>query len=140
MQFAYTAKSTNGQTSQGTLVADSLQNARQLLRQQGLFATSVATLGARSAQCGPAGQQARRKHVPRKDIMAMTSQWAIMIKAGIDVAGSLESLARQCDNPNLLRHAGKRASGRDGWEIGFSRLEGTSPDLRPLLCSERCSR
>ncbi len=97
-QFAYTAKSIGGETAQGLLTADTLVQAQQQLRQQGLFPVSLAPASARNAT-EPSRRGGRR--VSRKDRMAFTSQLAIMAKAGIDIAGALQSLARQCRNPVL---------------------------------------
>jgi type II secretory pathway component PulF len=99
MQYAYVAKSMQGETSRGMLSADSMVQARQQLRQQGLFALSLAPAARKAA---PALRRSwRRRRVSRKDLMTFTSQFAIMTKAGIDIAGAIESLARQCLNPNL---------------------------------------
>jgi type II secretory pathway component PulF len=97
VQYAYTAKSRTGETTQGVLAADSPQQVRQVLRQQGLFALSVAEApGGRRG-----GAERRRGRVAPRELMAVTSQWAIMTRAGIDVAGALESLARQCPSASL---------------------------------------
>lgn len=96
MQFAYTAKSMQGEAARGILTADTLAQAQQLLRQQGLFPISVAAAGRVAAQ-----PRRRGRRVSRKELMAFTSQLAIMTKAGIDVAGAVQSLARQSENPVL---------------------------------------
>lgn len=100
MQFAYTAKSIRGEVAKGLLAADSLAQAQQQLRQQGLFPMSVAPAGKASARQS-SGLSFGRKRVSRKDLMALTSQLAIMTRAGIDFAGAVQSLARQSPNPAL---------------------------------------
>lgn len=92
--FAYTARSAAGETSQGVLAADSLRQARQMLRERGLFAVSLATAGREKAR-------SQRKRVTRKDLLGLTSQLAIMTRAGIDVAGAIGSLAKQSVHPTL---------------------------------------
>jgi type II secretory pathway component PulF len=106
MQFAYTAKAKDGQPASGLLAADSLPQAQRQLRQQGLFVLSVAParrgagVGAASSG-GRAGFLRRRGRVSRKDLLAFTSQLAIMSKAGIDVAGAIQSLQKQAASPAL---------------------------------------
>jgi len=42
-----------------------------------------------------------RARVPKRELVNLTSQLAIMIRSGVDVAGALQSLARQCRRPGL---------------------------------------
>jgi len=101
MRFNYRAKSIQGETASGVLVADTLALAQQQLRQQGLFPLSLAPAAETAARVRSIALPLGRRRVARKDLMAMTSQLAIMTKAGIDVAGAIQSLARQCPNPAL---------------------------------------
>jgi type II secretory pathway component PulF len=101
MQFAFTAKSMQGQTSSGMLSAESLAMARQQLRQQGLFPLSVKAAGDKPASERGSWLQTNRRGVPRKELQNFTAQLAIMTKAGIDIAGAIESLAGQCQHPWL---------------------------------------
>jgi type II secretory pathway component PulF len=100
MQFVYTAKAKSGESAAGVLAADSLPQAQRQLRQQGLFVLSVTPLGARAALAARR-RFGRRGRVSRKDLMAFTSQLAIMAKAGLDIAGALHSLQRQAASPAL---------------------------------------
>lgn len=99
MQYVYTAKTTDGATTQGTLSADSPQQALRLLRQQGLFALSVSAASGRTG--GPTLPAAGRKRISRKDLMNLTAQLAIMTRSGMDVASALGTLAGQCPHPRL---------------------------------------
>jgi len=101
MRFTYTAKSIRGETASGVLVADSLVLAQKQLRQQGLFPTVLAPAGEKDGSAGRAGRGFGRRRVSQKELMAFTSQLAIMSKAGIDIAGAIQSLARQCRNPAM---------------------------------------
>lgn len=94
MQFAYTAKARDGGAATGVVTAESLPQAQKQLRQQGLFVLSVTAAAGGS---GPAARRLswRRGRVSRKELVAFTSQLAIMSKAGIDIAGAIHSLQRQ---------------------------------------------
>jgi type II secretory pathway component PulF len=100
MQYAYTAKSIRGETAKGTVVADSPAQAQQQLRQQGLFPMALVPAASRNGRMASI-RAPRRRRVSRKELMAFTSQLAIMTRAGIDVAGAIQSLARRCGNPAL---------------------------------------
>ncbi len=45
----------------------------------------------------------RRRQIHPREIVAISSQLAIMTRSGVEVAGALQSLARQCRNPHLRR-------------------------------------
>ena len=96
--YAYTARNPRGETAKGTLPADSPAEARRQLKEKGLFVISL-DASARSAAGAVRGPG--RGKVSRKDLMTLTSQLSIMTKTGLDIAGALESLARQCGNPRL---------------------------------------
>ena len=99
MNFSYTAKSMGGSTSSGVLCADSLAGVQRQLREQGLFPISV--------QERPGGTGAKpvkwfgRKRVSKRDLLTFTTQLAVMSRAGMDLAGSIQSTAKQCPNPTL---------------------------------------
>ena len=54
---------------------------------------SLRAMGAVSARSGP--------KITTRELVNMTSQMAIMLRAGVDMASALESLARQCKAPAL---------------------------------------
>jgi type II secretory pathway component PulF len=106
MQFAYTAKAKDGQPASGVLAADSLPQAQRQLRQQGLFVVSVAPArrggtATTAASSRGMGLFRRKGRVSKKELLAFTSQLAIMSKAGIDVAGAVQSLQKQAASPAL---------------------------------------
>lgn len=99
MNFTYTAKSMGGSTSSGVLTADSLAAVQRQLREQGLFPVSVqerpdGTVATRAKWLG-------RKRVAKRDLLTFTTQLAVMSRAGMDLASSLQSVAKQCPNPTL---------------------------------------
>ena len=104
--FAYSARRIDGSTSAGVLSADSLQEARQKLKQQGLFVlglTSSARSFAAEAVASPnvATPGRRRFRVPRSEIMLLTSQLAIMTQSGVDLADGISNLATTTTNLSL---------------------------------------
>ncbi len=48
-----------------------------------------------------AARNLRLPKIPQKDIASITSQLAIMIRTGVDIASALHSLTRQCQRPAL---------------------------------------
>ncbi|MEQ8791295.1 MAG: type II secretion system F family protein [Pirellulaceae bacterium] len=102
MQYSYTAKSSAGSVTTGSLEAASLSQVQQQLREKGLFALEVKPQERRAAM-GLTPRRAMWRKVAKRDLLALTSQLSIMTKAGIDVAGALESAASQCPNPTLRR-------------------------------------
>lgn len=98
MQFAYTAKSGTGSITSGTMDADSQADAQQRLREMGLYALSLQQAKASRAASGWSFGR-----VTKRDLLSLTSQLAIMTKAGVDLAGALKLIAEQCPKPALKR-------------------------------------
>ena len=100
MQFAYTAKSGSGSVTTGMLDAESLIDAQARLREMGLFALSLSKAKRASTA---SGWNIGTGRVTNKDLLALTSQLAIMTKAGVDLAGALKSVADYTVKPSLKR-------------------------------------
>ena len=100
MQFGYTAKSSAGAITTGVLDAESLADAQLRLREMGLFALSLS-----KAKRAPSatGWNIGSGRVNNRDLLALTSQLAIMTKAGVDLAGALKSIADHTVKPSLKR-------------------------------------
>ena len=101
MQFAYSAKSMRGETSNGMLDADTLAVARQLLRERGLFPLKLAPHTEALVGTKAARTNFFKRRVSKSDIMLVTSQMLIMCRAGVDLAESLQNVASSCRNPTL---------------------------------------
>lgn len=101
MQYQYAAKSSDGSTLRGALGAHSEQDARQQLREKGLFVISVQPVGHLSAQSGSVHHAGGRQKVSKRDLATLTSQLAIMTRTGVDLATALSNLAEQSSLPNL---------------------------------------
>lgn len=94
MQFAYTARSSGGESLEGTVAAHSVEQVRQLLRRQGAMAVSIRELQT-------AGRTEGRRRASARELLGVTSQLAIMTRTGIDLASAIHSVAGQCKNPRL---------------------------------------
>ncbi|MBC8870174.1 MAG: hypothetical protein H8E44_12195, partial [Planctomycetes bacterium] len=101
MDFAYTAKSRTGQTTEGTIDAASVADARQQLRSQGMFPLTVFAGTARKKKTGGNGLLGRKRRVSKRDLLMLTAQLSIMCRTGLDMAEALKSLAKQATNPTL---------------------------------------
>ena len=98
-QYQYVAKSSKGETLGGTMQAESAADARQRLRQQGLF---VLSLSAETApRVRPSSGALFRKRVSRRELLMLTSQLSILVGSGIDLAEALRTAASQCTHRTL---------------------------------------
>lgn len=100
MNFQYAAKSISGRTLTGSLSAHSAEDASRQLREKDLFVLSLKAAGERAAPARRAGAW-RRRGVSKRELLTLTSQWAIMTRAGVAAADALENLADKCRNPAL---------------------------------------
>lgn len=99
MNFSYTAKSNSGAPASGVIAADSLADVRRKLREQDLFALTIKpAAGARAAVSATA---LRRRHVPKRELLTMTSQLSVMARSGVDLATALSSISQQTTHPAL---------------------------------------
>ena len=101
--FSYTAKQTTGEAAEGMISADSIAQARELLRGKGLFPLSVAAAGSRSLQ----KRRRRGGRVRQADLLMLTSQLTIMSRSGVDLADALKGVAEECTHPVLQEALGQ---------------------------------
>lgn len=101
MQFDYTAKTSDGLTQSGSLIAESLADARGRLRDQGLFALSVSPDGAKRRASTTNRRGHRASRVGKADVLMLTNQLSMMSEAGVDLGEALEIAAQQCENAEL---------------------------------------
>lgn len=96
MKFQYQAKTRAGDVAAGEIEAASLADARQELRDQGLFVTQLAAAGQASLTRRPAAGGIWRRRVAKSDLVAMTSQLSIMCQSGVDLAEAIHNVSQQC--------------------------------------------
>lgn len=103
MQFQYTAKTSDGLSTAGVLEAPSLTQARQSLRDRGLFPLGVHEESRPQAISVPRARLWSRGKVRQADLLMVTSQLSIMCQSGIDLAEALKSVAQDCHHPVLKK-------------------------------------
>jgi type II secretory pathway component PulF len=101
MHYEYTAKSTAGETSTGLLTATSEAEAHHQLREKDLFVVSLKSVASNRPRSGQLTRLPWGRAVSRRDLVTLTSQLAIMCRAGVDLASALDNIAGQCPNPAL---------------------------------------
>jgi general secretion pathway protein F len=112
-EFVWRAAETSGAIVQGQIMADNDRQAFQLLRARGLTPLKVAdaALGGLAGGATPAGsaaplgfKQSRRvDHGPVQpaDVLALTSELAIMLRAGLPLANALRILIEMSHKPSV---------------------------------------
>lgn len=101
MMYAYSAKSLEGQTTSGTLEADTLAAAKRLLRERNLFPLSLTAKAETKITVKAPRWRLWKKSVPKTELMLLTSQLVIMCRSGVDLAEALQNVAATCRNPTL---------------------------------------
>lgn len=103
--FKYAAKTNDGKTIRGTLVAAAPADVVGELRRKSLVVLDVEETGHASAASGPPGSRTTAKPgKARKDeLVIFTRQLSTMISAGIPLLESLDVLSSQIDNPGFAR-------------------------------------
>jgi type II secretory pathway component PulF len=102
MQFNYTAKSNSGDIQTGLIDADDVDAAKRALREKSLFPIDIRQKGVRSRWAALTGR-ADKTALKKRDLLAVTTQLAIMTKSGVDLASAFESLANQSSNERVRK-------------------------------------
>ncbi|OHB74713.1 MAG: hypothetical protein A2W31_18265 [Planctomycetes bacterium RBG_16_64_10] len=100
MQFAYTAKTTAGDIQTGQMTAQDAEAVKRALREQGLFPLDISHRTAGSIWT-TLWRSRERARLSKRDLLSVTTQLAIMSRAGVDLASAFESLANQCQHQYL---------------------------------------
>jgi general secretion pathway protein F len=96
-----------GKNSRGVIDAESAAQARQKLRDQDLYPTSLAEAAAgaqargRGAKGGEAATKASRGRVAPRDVALMTRQLAVLLRAGMPLVEALAAMLEQIEKPAL---------------------------------------
>jgi type II secretory pathway component PulF len=103
MQFQFSAKSTDGALRSGVMVADSADDVRERLRDEGLFVMSVVSGQAKQALAMSSGIKFGGSGVKKTDVLMLTSQLSIMSQAGVDLGEALQLAAQDCPNESMKK-------------------------------------
>jgi type IV pilus assembly protein PilC len=115
MLFSYTAKDPLGHSHEGSLEAATRDDAVQKLGRDGFHVVKIDEEEEESLNLFP-------RSVRRSEVVYLTSQLAIMVDTGINLASALESLYEQEDNPTLKRVLGELKEDVEGGDDFSSAL------------------
>src|ERR1700689_4120579 len=98
--FAYSARDQTGALQTGTLNADSMVQATQMIRDEGKYPTAVHATGAAAITARTGGRGIR---MSRKDLIHVATQLAIMIDTGVTLSEAMECIGGQAEKPNVKK-------------------------------------
>jgi type IV pilus assembly protein PilC len=100
--YEYTIRTQSGAAQRGTIVADSVQAAAAILRNQGAHVLSVSPIKAFEGANSLLGKikELNNGKPNQKHVLDFTTQLAVMVRAGINLRAALEGIAEQ------TQHAG----------------------------------
>ncbi|HEY1922228.1 MAG TPA: type II secretion system F family protein, partial [Tepidisphaeraceae bacterium] len=98
--FAYSARDQSGMAVNGTLVAESLERAGQMIRAEGKYPTVIKPAAA-TTEAGATGPRGVR--MSRKDLIHIATQLAIMIDTGVTLSEALDCICTQAEKPNVKK-------------------------------------
>jgi len=100
--YRYQAKSNGGQTTTGMITADNALLAAQMLRSQGQQVMQLTPMAAAAQSLADRLKGLNYTSGPsQRDVLNMTTQLAVMIRAGIALRSALEGIAEQTENPRF---------------------------------------
>lgn len=107
MQFEYKARTTTGEQITGVIDAASTAAAQKMLRAKGQLLVSISKnrkSSAASANSRNHNRSVRGKRVPKHELLMLTSQLAVMLETGVEIAEAVQLTAEQATHP-VLRQA-----------------------------------
>ncbi|MCF7809950.1 type II secretion system F family protein [bacterium] len=120
--FSYVAINSSGKEITGVIDAGDANAVEHVLKSQELMPISISVSDSSSGGQKSAGinftvKEGKRRKVTVRDVIDFTRQLVTLLKAGVPILSSLETLAGQAENPNLaeilLQVAEDIASGKD---------------------------
>lgn len=98
--FAYVARDRSGKTLKGVIDTPNIKEAAAKLRQDNLFITQLAPVGARTSTSTGSSKPdvASKGRISVKDKMFFTKQFYVMLKAGLGMIICLSNLVNQTSN------------------------------------------
>lgn len=99
--FVYQARDRNGAISKGEIEAAGIREAAAKLREQGLFISSLQPAGAGRVQAEKKRAGGLGRKVALRDLLLFTRQFAVLIRAGVNLSSCLKIMEEQAENPLL---------------------------------------
>jgi type IV pilus assembly protein PilC len=103
--YVFTARDSTGQAASGTLMAESLAHAQQMLRADGKYPTAIRLASEAESQAtvtAPPDAESDIR-ISRSDVIGISHQLAIMIETGVTLSEGLDCIALQSEKPNVKR-------------------------------------
>lgn len=95
--YSYEALEVNGRTVKGTIVAETPESARSLLKNQGLTVTTVKEQGLMDKEI----KIGFKKKITPRELAVFCNQFVSMSRAGVTIIECLNLLREQTENPRL---------------------------------------
>ncbi len=130
--FTYTARTSDGQATSGTIAADSIGQAIQAIRAEGRFPVSVKPATAVHDAVSQASVARGGVRISRAELIQLSTQLAIMIQTGVQLTEALDCIAKQSDRPKvqaLVADVSQRIQGG----ASFSEALARHPRSFPML-------
>ena len=103
-QYRYQMRNPGGQVTVGVVAADTALAAAQQLRSAGNQVLQLTPVGAGARSLAEKLKALNYSSGPsQRDVLNMTTQLAVMIRAGISLRTALDGIAEQADNPKFKR-------------------------------------
>lgn len=99
-QFAYEARTEDGQLVGGVVTANDVEEAGRKLSESNHFVVKLGLTGVDAQEAGPRAGASRLK-AKRRSVMWFIGQLSIMVETGIPIGSALEILARQAGEPAM---------------------------------------
>lgn len=99
--FVYQARDRKGNISRGQTEAAGIREAAAKLRNEGLFISSLQPVSEGKTQVEGKGRNRKRKSISLRDLLLFTRQFAVLIKAGVNITACLKIMEEQAENPAL---------------------------------------
>ncbi|NLZ44761.1 MAG: type II secretion system F family protein, partial [Clostridia bacterium] len=101
--FVYQARDRNGALTRGEIEAAGIREAAAKLRDQGLFISSLHPVGegSRAAERKKRGMGVLGGKVALRDLLLFTRQFAVLVRAGVNLSACLKIMEDQAENPVL---------------------------------------
>lgn len=129
-EFSFVARSADGRTTRGSILADSRREAQGQLRQQALYPLKIEQTGQR-AQAWTDWFQSNR--VSAEVLSAHLSQLADLLENGVSMLEALEVLSRESAHPVMVKTF-KRIKEQVAEGVPFDQALGQFPGIFPDIC------